>query len=195
MLGKKKRTDFKCINGPLCEGPNNGLSAHLYPGDLSMHPSFAVTSEELTATFFEVTERRGWGEFSEAQIRIIWKDPLEKATVVCVILLNRCSLWDTMVCMFTRPLFCLFYRPGCTRNKKLYPPETLVNAIPITEKPVVAKPTTRWCYRSYKSRLRPADAISSFTETRYSQQDHFERFDNDDDLQAHWSPEFLKQNW
>lgn len=45
-----------------------------------LHPSFTQPVRELTEPPFEVTER-GWGEF-EAQIRIIWKDPQEKATVV-----------------------------------------------------------------------------------------------------------------
>jgi YEATS domain-containing protein 4 len=46
-----------------------------------LHASFAQPTRELTAPPFEVSER-GWGEF-EAQIRIIWKDPLEKPTLVC----------------------------------------------------------------------------------------------------------------
>lgn len=45
-----------------------------------LHPSFTQPIRELTEPPFEVTER-GWGEF-EAQVRIVWKDPQEKATVV-----------------------------------------------------------------------------------------------------------------
>lgn len=49
-----------------------------------LHPSFTQPVRELSEPPFEVTER-GWGEF-EAQIRIIWKDPQEKATVVSAVL-------------------------------------------------------------------------------------------------------------
>jgi YEATS domain-containing protein 4 len=46
-----------------------------------LHASFAQPIRELTQPPFEVTER-GWGEF-EAQIKIVWKDPTEKPTLVC----------------------------------------------------------------------------------------------------------------
>ena len=45
-----------------------------------LHTSFAQPVRELVEPPFEVTER-GWGEF-EAQIRIVWKDPAEKPTIV-----------------------------------------------------------------------------------------------------------------
>jgi len=45
-----------------------------------LHASFAQPIREYTEPPFEVTER-GWGEF-EAQIRIHWKDPAEKVTIV-----------------------------------------------------------------------------------------------------------------
>jgi YEATS domain-containing protein 4 len=48
-----------------------------------LHPSFTQPVRELLEPPFEVTER-GWGEF-EAQIRIVWKDPQEKATVVSAV--------------------------------------------------------------------------------------------------------------
>jgi len=54
-----------------------------------LHASFAQPTRELTDPPYEVTER-GWGEF-EAQIRIVWKDPTEKSTVVRAELLVRAS--------------------------------------------------------------------------------------------------------
>ena len=62
-------------------GPNNeDLSAAIAKVVFSLHPSFPQPVRELTAPPFEVTEK-GWGEF-EASIRIVWRDPEEKATVV-----------------------------------------------------------------------------------------------------------------
>lgn len=65
-------------------GPNDeDLSAAVAKVVFSLHPSFPQPVRELTAPPFEVTEK-GWGEF-EASIRIVWRDPEEKATVVsCV---------------------------------------------------------------------------------------------------------------
>jgi len=53
-----------------------------------LHPSFAKPVREIMEPPYEVTER-GWGEF-EAQIRIIWKDSAEKATVVSIEGLSLC---------------------------------------------------------------------------------------------------------
>jgi transcription initiation factor IIF auxiliary subunit len=62
-------------------GPNDeDLSAAVAKVVFSLHPSFPQPVRELTAPPFEVTEK-GWGEF-EASIRIVWRDPEEKATVV-----------------------------------------------------------------------------------------------------------------
>jgi YEATS domain-containing protein 4 len=79
----KKADDFQTHQWTLyVRGPNNeDLSLVISKVIFQLHPSFAQPIRELTAPPFEVTER-GWGEF-EAQIRIIWKDPVEKATVVC----------------------------------------------------------------------------------------------------------------
>jgi hypothetical protein len=79
----KKADDFQTHQWTLyVRGPNNeDLSLVISKVIFQLHPSFAQPIRELTAPPFEVTER-GWGEF-EAQIRIIWKDPFEKATVVC----------------------------------------------------------------------------------------------------------------
>lgn len=64
-------------------GPNNeDLSPAIAKVVFHLHASFAQPVRELTAAPFEVTET-GWGEF-EAQIRIVWKDPLEKSTMVRV---------------------------------------------------------------------------------------------------------------
>jgi YEATS domain-containing protein 4 len=63
-------------------GPNNeDLSVCIAKVVFQLHPSFAQPVRELTTSPFEVTEQ-GWGEF-EAQIRIVWKDPTEKSTLVC----------------------------------------------------------------------------------------------------------------
>jgi hypothetical protein len=62
-------------------GPNNeDLSPVVAKVVFQLHASFAQPSREYTQPPFEVTEK-GWGEF-EAQIRIHWKDPTEKATIV-----------------------------------------------------------------------------------------------------------------
>ena len=62
-------------------GPNNeDLSPVIAKVVFQLHASFSQPVREYTQPPFEVTER-GWGEF-EAQIRIHWKDPLEKTTVV-----------------------------------------------------------------------------------------------------------------
>ena len=69
-------------------GPNDeDLSAAVAKVVFSLHPSFPQPVRELTAPPFEVTEK-GWGEF-EASIRIVWRDPEEKATVVSCILLSN----------------------------------------------------------------------------------------------------------
>ena len=62
-------------------GPNNeDLSSCISKVVFQLHPSFTQPVREILEPPFEVTER-GWGEF-EAQIRIVWKDPSEKATIV-----------------------------------------------------------------------------------------------------------------
>ena len=62
-------------------GPNDeDLSVGIAKVVFQLHPSFPQPTRELTAPPFEVTEK-GWGEF-EATIRIVWRDPLEKATVL-----------------------------------------------------------------------------------------------------------------
>jgi YEATS domain-containing protein 4 len=62
-------------------GPNQeDLSPVIAKVVFQLHASFAQPVREYTQPPFEVTER-GWGEF-EAQIRIHWKDPQEKTTVV-----------------------------------------------------------------------------------------------------------------
>ena len=62
-------------------GPNNeDLSQGIAKVVFQLHPSFAIPVRELTAPPFEVTEK-GWGEF-EASIRIVWRDPAEKALVL-----------------------------------------------------------------------------------------------------------------
>mmetsp|Transcript_23645 Transcript_23645/g.36511 ORF Transcript_23645/g.36511 Transcript_23645/m.36511 type:complete len:315 (+) Transcript_23645:233-1177(+) len=62
-------------------GPNNeDLSTCVAKAIFQLHPSFAQPVRELTAPPFEVTEK-GWGEF-EAQIKIVWKDPKEKPTLL-----------------------------------------------------------------------------------------------------------------
>lgn len=81
FLGKKAdeyHTHKWCL---YLRGPNDeDLSVCIQKVVFQLHPSFAQPVRELTEPPFEVTER-GWGEF-EAQIRIVWKDPAEKATVV-----------------------------------------------------------------------------------------------------------------
>jgi YEATS domain-containing protein 4 len=79
----KKADDFQTHQWTLyLRGPNNeDLSLVISKVIFQLHASFAQPTRELTAPPFEVSER-GWGEF-EAQIRIIWKDPLEKPTLVC----------------------------------------------------------------------------------------------------------------
>lgn len=62
-------------------GPNNeDLSPVISKVIFQLHASFAQPVREFTAPPYEVTEK-GWGEF-EANIRIVWKDPQEKTTMV-----------------------------------------------------------------------------------------------------------------
>ena len=64
-------------------GPNNeDLSSVISKVIFHLHASFAQPIREFTAPPYEVTEK-GWGEF-EAQIRIVWKDPNEKTTMVSI---------------------------------------------------------------------------------------------------------------
>jgi len=78
----KKADEFHTHKWTLyLRGANNeDLSGVINKVVFHLHPSFAQPVRELTDPPFEVTER-GWGEF-EAQIRIIWRDPQEKAIVV-----------------------------------------------------------------------------------------------------------------
>ncbi len=64
------------IRGPHGEDLSVGIAKVVF----QLHPSFPQPTRELTAPPFEVTEK-GWGEF-EATIRIVWRDPNEKATVL-----------------------------------------------------------------------------------------------------------------
>lgn len=64
------------IRGPNNEDISQGIAKVVF----HLHPSFAQPVRELTAPPFEVTEK-GWGEF-EASIRIVWRDPAEKALVL-----------------------------------------------------------------------------------------------------------------
>jgi YEATS domain-containing protein 4 len=79
----KKADEFQTHEWTLfLRGPNNeDLSAVISKVAFQLHASFAQPIRELTQPPFEVTER-GWGEF-EAQIKIVWKDPTEKPTLVC----------------------------------------------------------------------------------------------------------------
>jgi len=85
----KKADDFQTHQWTLyVRGPNNeDLSAVVSKVVFQLHASFSQPLRELTTPPFEVTEK-GWGEF-EAQIRIIWKDPDEKPTVVSDFLVVR----------------------------------------------------------------------------------------------------------
>ena len=78
----KKADEFQTHEWTLfVRGPNQeDLSVVISKVIFQLHASFAKPVRELNQPPFEVTER-GWGEF-EAQIRIIWKDPEEKPTVV-----------------------------------------------------------------------------------------------------------------
>jgi hypothetical protein len=78
----KKADEFQSHEWTLyVRGPNHeDLSVCISKVIFQLHASFAQPIRELTQPPFEVTER-GWGEF-EAQIRIFWKDPNEKPTVV-----------------------------------------------------------------------------------------------------------------
>ena len=62
-------------------GPNNeDLSVAIRKVVFQLHPSFPQPVRELTQPPYELTEK-GWGEF-EVTIRILWRDPNEKAIVV-----------------------------------------------------------------------------------------------------------------
>ena len=78
----KKADEFQTHEWTLyVRGPNQeDLSLAISKVVFQLHASFAKPIRELSTPPFEVTER-GWGEF-EAQIRIVWKDPEEKPTVV-----------------------------------------------------------------------------------------------------------------
>jgi YEATS domain-containing protein 4 len=92
FLGKKAdeyHTHKWCL---YLRGPNDeDLSVCIQKVVFQLHPSFAQPVRELTEPPFEVTER-GWGEF-EAQIRIVWKDPAEKATVVSTKMARAMERW------------------------------------------------------------------------------------------------------
>ena len=78
-------------------GPNDeDLSAAVAKVVFSLHPSFPQPVRELTAPPFEVTEK-GWGEF-EASIRIVWRDPEEKATVVSCFLVSNLMCATNLNC-------------------------------------------------------------------------------------------------
>jgi Transcription initiation factor IIF, auxiliary subunit len=64
------------VRGPNHEDLSHGIAKVVF----QLHPSFAQPIREITAPPFEVTEK-GWGEF-EASIRIVWRDPSEKALVL-----------------------------------------------------------------------------------------------------------------
>ena len=93
----KKADEFQTHQWTLyLRGPNNeDLSNCISKVVFQLHASFAQPVRELEAPPFEVTER-GWGEF-EAQIRIIWKEPSEKALVVSANCNTRVS---SMYCDF-----------------------------------------------------------------------------------------------
>jgi YEATS domain-containing protein 4 len=195
----KKADDFQTHQWTLyVRGPNNeDLSLVISKVIFQLHPSFAQPIRELTAPPFEVTER-GWGEF-EAQIRIIWKDPFEKATVVCYRTITACRTSLLLVClqgMYTNSAFSYFSIDQVAQGIKLYPPGTPVNAIPTnTEKPVVAETYDEVVFtdptESFYGQLMQ---LSSATKLEYSQQDHFEQFVDNDDLQALLEAQkFLKQ--
>eukprot|EP00934_Nitzschia_sp_Nitz4_P005114 Nitzschia sp. Nitz4//scaffold21_size171442//78450//79621//NITZ4_002164-RA/size171442-augustus-gene-0.183-mRNA-1//1//CDS//3329542420//5104//frame0 len=78
----KKADEFQTHEWTLyLRGPNNeDLSSAISKVVFQLHASFAQPIREYTQPPFEVTER-GWGEF-EAQIRIIWRDPNEKPTLM-----------------------------------------------------------------------------------------------------------------
>jgi YEATS domain-containing protein 4 len=78
----KKADEFQTHEWTLfVRGPNQeDLSTVVSKVVFQLHASFAQPIREYTEPPFEVTER-GWGEF-EAQIRIHWKDPTEKVTIV-----------------------------------------------------------------------------------------------------------------
>lgn len=78
----KKADEFQTHEWTLyVRGPNyEDLSQCISKVIFQLHASFAQPFREITQPPFEVTER-GWGEF-EAQIRIVWKDPDEKSTVI-----------------------------------------------------------------------------------------------------------------
>ena len=78
----KKADEFSTHRWTLyIRGPNHeDLSVVISKVIFQLHASFAKPIRELSTPPFEVTEC-GWGEF-EAQIRIIWKDPEEKPTMV-----------------------------------------------------------------------------------------------------------------
>eukprot|EP00591_Stephanopyxis_turris_P006048 CAMPEP_0195520430 /NCGR_PEP_ID=MMETSP0794_2-20130614/16855_1 /TAXON_ID=515487 /ORGANISM="Stephanopyxis turris, Strain CCMP 815" /LENGTH=263 /DNA_ID=CAMNT_0040649781 /DNA_START=123 /DNA_END=911 /DNA_ORIENTATION=+ len=62
-------------------GPNDeDLSCAISKVVFQLHPSFPQPVRELSCPPFEVTEK-GWGEF-EATIRILWRDPSEKALLI-----------------------------------------------------------------------------------------------------------------
>ena len=86
-------------------GPNNeDLSVCIAKVVFQLHPSFAQPVRELTSPPYEVTEQ-GWGEF-EAQIRIVWKDPTEKSTMVRAmdmwIVARGCFDTDHVTCIMRR---------------------------------------------------------------------------------------------
>jgi YEATS domain-containing protein 4 len=78
----KKADEFKSHEWTLyLRGPNNEDISHcIQKVVFQLHASFSQPVREYTQPPFEVTEK-GWGEF-EAQIRIHWKDPSEKTTMV-----------------------------------------------------------------------------------------------------------------
>lgn len=153
----KKADDFQTHQWTLyLRGPNNeDLSHCIQKVVFQLHASFQQPLREFTAPPFEVTEK-GWGEF-DAQIRIFWKDPSEKTTMVT----HGIKL----------------YPPGTPINT--LPTNTETPVVAETYDEVVFTNPTETFFRMLQA-VREAPTI----EKEYSQHEHFKRFSDTEDVHA-----------
>jgi YEATS domain-containing protein 4 len=184
----KKADEFQSHQWTLyLRGPNNeDLSHCIQKLVFQLHASFPQPVREYTQPPFEVTEK-GWGEF-EAQIRIHWKDPAEKTTMVRdrswllklnLIYTNLLTHSPTVLSLQTHQV---------THGIKLYPPGTPANAAPTsTEIPVVAETYDEVVFTDpHESFFQQLQAVreAPSVETEYSQHKHFTKFSDTDDVHA-----------
>jgi len=134
---------------------NEDLSVCIQKVTFQLHASFQQPLREFTEPPFEVTEK-GWGEF-EAQIRIYWKDPTEKTTMVAHMI--------------------KLYPPGTPANT--LPTNTEEPVVDESYDEVVFTDPTEAFFKTLQA-VREAPTI----EQLYSQHQHFQQFSDTEDVHA-----------